>query len=89
MPDNFEKNLDALLADVRKTLISKRGDYGTRNLLIFGERGIIVRMGDKMFRLDNLLDKEAPENEPLEDSYRDIAGYAFLGWLIRQGKLND
>ena len=71
------------LADL---LISKQHDYGKANINDFGEYGIIVRSNDKFARIKNL-DHEglAPKNESIDDTWRDIAGYAVLALMVRDG----
>ena len=67
-------------------LAKKQHDYGCENILKFGQEGIKVRMWDKIARITNLVgrDDEA-ENEPLQDSYTDLAGYLVLLWMVNQG----
>jgi hypothetical protein len=44
-------------------------------------------MWDKLARINNLVESGAkPENESLEDSFKDMANYAIIGLLVLQGK---
>ena len=85
---------------IKDILISKNQDYaGDKdpfyNLTSCEKRGIastevgfLVRMSDKFNRLENLLkqDKE-PNNESINDTLSDIAGYAIMFNLyIKYGK---
>lgn len=74
---------------------AKQKDYGKGNISEFGRTGILIRMNDKFARIKNMvIDKgqfkwlkasQAAENEPLRDSYMDIAVYAVIDWLIEEG----
>lgn len=59
-------------------LDKKRHDYGENNIRKFGSYGILIRVSDKVERLINLTKKEEPLNESVEETWRDIAGYAIL-----------
>lgn len=73
--------LDVALEAV-ELLERKRRDYGPYNLKRFGEKGIVIRLGDKFDRLVNLVvvGKE-PANEAVEDTWMDVIGYGILGLL--------
>lgn len=74
--------------DIVSTLLKKNMDYGSsvfkEPLLCPGltpRQGIQVRMSDKLCRLQRLLAGNPAEvAESLEDTMRDLAGYAIL-WL--------
>ena len=67
------------------TLDRKQRDYGSRNISEFGEIGILMRVWDKICRLKNLLGKENPQNESIDDSWLDMANYALIAILVRRG----
>ena len=71
-------------------LISKHKDYGPKNISLSPGgplNGLRVRMWDKLARINNLVESGAkPENESLEDSFKDMANYAIIGLLVLQGK---
>jgi len=72
--------------ELLKTLISKQSDYGPENIRRFGRQGLMVRMHDKIARLENLFEQQrAPKNETIRDTYMDIAGYSAIGimWETR------
>lgn len=70
-------------------LTQKRQDYGTENLDKFGEFGILVRISDKVERLRNLLASgKEPNFESIDDTWRDVAGYAVLALEMKQRKEN-
>lgn len=87
-PKTFNQAVHQLASEIADLLIKKQKDYGKDNILkspVGAELGIIVRLGDKINRLGNLYTKhESPENEPLDDSWRDIVGYGLISLLIRR-----
>ena len=75
-----------VVQDLRELMIAKQRDYGPHNILDFGELGCLIRANDKVRRLDNLYrGRRAPENEPLMDSWRDLANYAIIARMVRRG----
>lgn len=91
--DDFEANLLKLEKEARaitdecvELLIKKQRDYGRENIAMFGETGVIIRMNDKLQRLNKLvLRHDDPANEPLEDTYKDTINYSIIALLIRRG----
>lgn len=74
------------LVDVRSR---KAADYGN-SWKIFGLIGIIYQIGSKFVRIWNLKDKSHAMNEPLKDSFRDIAVYGIMAiQLIEMGQTGD
>lgn len=66
---------------------SKQHDYGPANISMFGEYGVLVRLNDKLQRLINLQKRaDAPANESIEDTWRDIGGYGFIGEMLHSGE---
>ena len=70
---------------------SKQQDYGSSNISLNGELGVMVRTQDKVSRIRNLLTKEikgdAPaNNESITDSWSDLANHGVIGLLLRSGK---
>lgn len=87
-PRTFEDAVDRILAEMRDVMIRKQRDYGSGNITAFGELGVIVRAHDKLARLRHLLWEargRAPENEPVEDSWLDLANYGLIGLMCRRG----
>lgn len=76
----------------------KQQDYGSQNLLKFGPFGVVVRMNDKLERIINLMKKAQMAdaradmdgceafNEPLADSFLDLANYALIAYVMQMGK---
>ena len=73
-----------MAAECVSLLDSKQKDYGPGNISRFGVKGLSVRLYDKVERLANLLmDKdETPENESLEDTFKDITNYGLIGLML-------
>lgn len=83
MNNGFKINEDTLV----KTLIRKQRDYGPENIRRFGRQGLMVRMHDKIARLENLtLKQDDPNNESIDDTVMDIAGYAAIGIMWENQK---
>lgn len=84
----FDKTNESLDSDthlysyknkIKTTLVRKQKDYGPRNIEKFGINGIVIRIYDKIARLENLLNKNSfAENEPLQDTLLDIVGYSII-----------
>ena len=71
-------------------LLSKHSDYGPRNIADSPGgpiNGLRVRLHDKMARINHLVDNQQDAvNEPLRDSFMDLANYAMIGLLVLDGK---
>jgi hypothetical protein len=61
-------------------LVKKQKDYGPENIRRFGRQGLLVRLHDKVARLENLeATGRSPQNESVEDTLLDIANYCAIG----------
>lgn len=86
LPKTWEQAAAAEVEILLDTLIKKQKDYGHENIRWGGKIGVLIRAHDKMARIKNLLDSgRAPTNEPLVDSWLDLAGYAILGAMLEAG----
>ena len=89
MTDN-EKLFRQKVEKLAKVYVAKNKDYGDSFTRSLDKRGIvasIVRMEDKMNRIDSLYDKPTTEvDESLVDSLEDLANYAIMTaiWLEKQ-----
>ena len=81
---SFEQACREVAHRIATTVISKQHDYGHDNIMAFKEQGLVVRLSDKVARLKNLLwtNIDAPKNEPIEDTFIDVAGYAIIGLML-------
>jgi hypothetical protein len=75
-----------LFCEAAVLLDSKQRDYGSGNISSFGEKGVIVRMNDKVERLKTLVwqDRE-PSHEKVSDTWLDITNYGVIGLLCHRG----
>ena len=87
---DFNNDVANVTSDLFDLLIRKHKDYGPKNISLSPGgplNGLRVRMWDKLARINNLVDTGVkPENESLEDSFKDMANYAIIGLLVLQGK---
>lgn len=69
------------------TLITwKQRDYGSDNILRFGRFGLLVRVHDKIARLENLAARGVePNNESVADNYLDVIGYCTVAMMLERG----
>lgn len=84
---------DEVCKRAKAKMRKKNSDYAAegdpyKNFRRHGLKGIVVRMDDKLARLDNFADKKMfeVEDESVEDTLEDQINYAilYLGWL-REG----
>ena len=82
----FASELEKLL----ETFIKKHKDYGKDNILDNGELGIVFRINDKLRRIQNLMSKAGePMNESVTDNWQDIAVYAVIAMLLKDGRFKE
>ena len=85
-PQTFEEACETVALDLAELIAAKQNDYGKDNILGFGEQGLVVRLWDKINRLKNLVwNNTRPKNESVEDTLKDVAGYAIIGLMLRKG----
>ncbi len=76
----IDEELNYWVDAISRILVRKQRDYGHHNIARFGRAGLLVRMHDKVARLENLLQNETnPENESVVDNFIDVIGYASIG----------
>ena len=89
LSDNVEQFMD-ITTNMAKTYAAKNHDYGNsfeQSLDKFGLLAAVVRMGDKMNRIESLSKKEAEvKDESIKDTLLDLATYSImtLMWLSKQ-----
>jgi hypothetical protein len=79
-----EHTIRKVCQNLAELLVKKNRDYGNSVQEQFNEYGlasILIRCDDKMRRIKNLEGKVALVDESLQDSMKDLAGYAVLGLL--------
>lgn len=67
-------------------LIKKRRDYGVQNMKKHGHFGVLVRIDDKVSRLNSLYNSAETHFESISDTFLDLAGYAIIGKLMEENR---
>jgi hypothetical protein len=87
--DKYPKQITDELISI---LLKKHHDYGPNNIAHApggAMNGLLVRMHDKMARLEHLTytAKDAkPNYESIEDTLIDLANYAIIGLMVQRGQ---
>ena len=84
--NSIEKNLEITYlltsSEILNTVIKKQKDYGHKNISKFGITGLVIRVHDKVARVENLMKKEnyanAVGDETILDTLMDIFGYSIV-----------
>ena len=83
--EQFAEQTKRILKEVHEIVVAKNREYGASSMEL-GPVGNYVHLFDKVKRIKQMLEKryrgEEAKFESLEDSYRDIIGYALLGLVI-------
>lgn len=80
-----EKEIRDVLEEVTQLLLKKNDDYGSASFDL-GLNGNMVHIYDKANRYKRLIEKmhkgESPNFESIDDTLRDVIGYAVIGLLM-------
>lgn len=79
---DWAHKLESAMSSIKDILKSKHHDYGEKNLMRRGELGIIIRIEDKLSRIENLMDKQSSVDETKYQTWLDIAGYAIQAMIL-------
>jgi hypothetical protein len=83
---DFSKKIAFGSAYMHTIVTKKQHDYGPENIARFGRTGLLVRMHDKIARLENLLESQrTPENESINDNIFDVIGYSCIAMMWEDG----
>ena len=86
----FIRHVETITNDLAALLIAKQGDYGAGNINNAhggAINGLLVRMGDKYERIKHLVGNHIdPANEPLIDSFKDLANYSIIALMVLDGR---
>ena len=83
---DFSKKIAFGSAYIHSIVTKKQHDYGHENIARFGRTGLLVRMHDKIARLENLLESQrAAENESINDNVFDVIGYSCVAMMWEDG----
>lgn len=91
LSDNVQPFVD-ITTNMAKTYAAKNHDYGNsfeQSCNKFGIIASVVRLGDKMNRIESLVTKKAEvKDESIKDTLLDLANYAIMTvmWLNQQPK---
>ena len=85
------KHLEDILEELRTVMLKKHEDYGPFNIAHApggAMNGLLVRMHDKMERLQHLHYErgDTPNFESVEDNLKDLANYAIIGLMVQRGQ---
>lgn len=94
---NFQNEVHAILEELEEILIKKNIDYGNSFDDQMDEWGLVagaIRISDKLNRLKQLINpkhEQQVNDEALEDTVGDLAGYAVLlkRYLLNQKRNSD
>lgn len=83
--NEFETKITNVTADLADTLIAKNHDYGNSFgdlVKEYGDLAMLIPIKNKVNRLDTLIKTDGKvKNESIEDTLRDLAGYAILSLI--------
>jgi len=86
-----EKSIKKVTDEVTAILLKKNADYGGASFDL-GLNGNMVHLWDKISRFRTLIgcEKKEPNFESVEDTLRDIIGYAIIGLhILDDDKIKD
>lgn len=76
--------IDAMLLGLR-VFKERQRKYGRGNIARSGERGVVIRVGDKLARLENLERSAGAADESVTDTWIDVGNYGFIGLMTHLG----
>ncbi len=80
-----KETIEQAFKEITETLVKKNDDYGNASFDL-GLTGNMVHVWDKARRYRSLVEKqikgEKPNFEPIEDTLKDLIGYAVIGLHI-------
>ncbi|MBZ9583311.1 DUF1599 domain-containing protein [Citrobacter freundii] len=86
-----ETQIRSITEDIIQILLKKNADYGGASFDL-GLNGNMVHLWDKVRRYRTLVEKnnkgESPNFESIEDTLKDIIGYAIIGQIILNNEKN-
>lgn len=71
-----------IASEIAKLQAKKDHDYGNafdKSMDKWGLTALAIRLGDKLSRLETLINNKAMVNESIQDTLTDIAAYAMMG----------
>jgi hypothetical protein len=86
--EQFEEDFAGILQEAFELCKRKQASYGPGNIHYLGERGVFVRLFDKVQRLKRLVweNRDNPlDDETVEDTWMDILNYAAIALMVHRG----
>jgi len=78
MNEQETKEFIALVDGIKELRLRKSADYGN-SWKVWGLEGVVWQIRSKFIRMQNLLTtKDTPKNEPLRDTFLDMANYCIM-----------
>ena len=82
---NFDITYLLTSSEILNTVIKKQKDYGHKNISKFGITGLVIRVHDKIARVENLMGRQKGTNavadETILDTLMDIIGYSIIAYM--------
>jgi hypothetical protein len=80
---------DKIIKECKSISIIKNKDYGTASLALFGGLSILIRMNDKIQRLNMIIEKNKlhVSDETAEDTIKDLINYSIYLIMHKRGRL--
>lgn len=85
---DLEREMAKVMHELFEIFKKKQASYGPGNIAKGGERGVVLRMSDKLERLWNLVwegNANPLQDETIEDTFLDIADYGLIALLVKRG----
>lgn len=85
-----EEQINKITKDITAILLKKNVDYGAASFDL-GLNGNMVHLWDKVRRYRSLIENrdKTPNFESVEDTLKDIIGYAIIGLIILENDNNE
>ena len=93
-PERLNDNIEKYLKICEKTLntyIAKNIDYGDSFQILFNKFGLkssIIRLHDKLLRLEQLEENDAEVDESIDNTLEDMINYAIMTLIARRFQKN-
>lgn len=81
-----EKEMEKICDEMKGLLKKKNRTYGDKNITKIGKEGVLIRLEEKIERLKNMIENKISDEETIEDTWKDIAGYAIIGIMLERDK---
>ena len=76
--------LEDVAGEVLKLMRERGAKYGPGNIAQFGDYGVLVRLSDKLSRLQHSMEHDFGD-ESADDTWLDVVGYGLIGLAWSRG----